>query len=388
MKKTIMDYNLKGKKVIIRCDYNVPMEGDVIIDDTRIKESLPTIKYAYKEGAKVIILSHMGRIKCNEDKEKYSLKAVSEHLSKLLKKKVNFVPSSTGEEVLDAIKKMRAKSILMLENTRFEDLDEKKESSNDSTLGKYWALLGDIYINDAFGTLHRKNASTYAIAKELPNGIGFLVEKEVKKLNKLNRAKKPYTVILGGNKVQDKIGVINSLAKKCDYMLIGGAMAFTFLKAAGFNVGSNEVCTDALDDSITTLGKFEEKIILPIDVITENGEEKFINEINDDDVCFDIGSKTREIFKNHISKSNTIFWNGPMGYFEDEKFKEGTLSLLEAMSLNKNAYTVIGGGDSASAAVNMGYKDKISHISTGGGASLEYLEGKKLPALQVIDEKK
>lgn len=387
MKKTIMDYNLKGKKVIIRCDYNVPMDGDVIADDTRIKESLPTIKYACKEGAKVIILSHMGRIKCDMDKEKYSLKPVAEHLSELLKKKVTFIPSSSGKEVEEAIKHLRMKSILLLENTRFEDLDENKESSNDNDLGKYWASLGDIYINDAFGTLHRKNASTYALAQNLPSGVGFLVEKEIKMLSKLNKPKKPYTVVLGGNKVEDKIGIINHLASKCDYVLIGGAMAFTFLKASGFETGANEVCKDTIDECVSMLSKYEKKIILPIDVITETGEEKFINEIDDDDVCYDIGTNTREIFKNYIDKSSTIFWNGPLGYFEDEKYKEGTLYVLEAMASNKDAYTVIGGGDTASAAVNMGYKDKFSHISTGGGASLEYLEGVRLPALQVIDEK-
>ncbi len=387
MKKTIMDYNLKGKRVIIRCDYNVPMDDGVISDDTRIKESLPTIKYACKEGAKVIILSHMGRIKNENDKEKYSLEPVAKLLSKLLKKKVTFVSSSSGEEVEEAIKHLRMRSILLLENTRFEDLDDDKESSNDSTLGKYWASLGDIYINDAFGTVHRKNASTYALAQNLPSGVGFLIEKEMKMLGKLNKPKKPYTVILGGNKVQDKIGVINHLAKKCDYILIGGAMAFTFLKSSGFEIGANEVCNETIDECISILSKFGEKIILPIDVITEAGEEKFINEVDSDDVCYDIGTKTREIFKNYIDKSRTIFWNGPMGYFEDEKYKEGTQFILDAIAINKKAYTVIGGGDTASAAVNMGYKDKFSHISTGGGASLEYLEGVKLPALQVIDEK-
>ena len=206
--------------------------------------------------------------------------------------------------------------------------------------------------------------------------------------NKLNKPKKPYTVLLGGNKVQDKIGIINHLAKKCDYVLIGGAMAFTFLKASGFEVGANIVCQEATDECISILSKYEKKIILPIDVIDENGQEKFINEIEPDDTCYDIGSNTREIFKNYIDKSSTIFWNGPMGYFEDEKYKEGTLNLLEAITTSSAEYTVIGGGDTASAAVNMGFKDKITHISTGGGASLKYLEGTRLPALQAINEKK
>ena len=393
MYKTIKDYNLKGKKVIIRCDFNVPIEDGIIKDDTRIKKSLRTIRYARKEGAKVILLSHLGRVKTEEDKEKYTLKPVADSLSKSLRKKVKFFNQTRGKEIEEYIKNMKEKDVVLLENTRFEDLDKKKESKNDKNLGKYWASLGDLYINDAFGTIHRTHASNVGISKNLKSGIGFLVEKEIKELNKLESPKKPYTIILGGSKVSDKINLIQNLAKKADYLLIGGAMSFTFLKAAGFNIGSSLCEKEEISFCTKMLNKYSEKIILPIDVVTakeikEKTETntRFINEIEEDEIGLDIGKKTIEVFKQYIDDSKTIFWNGPMGYFEIKKFSKGTKEICHLVA-NSKAYKIIGGGDTARAVTEMGYEKQMNHISTGGGASLTYLEKTKLKALELIDEK-
>ena len=394
MKKTIKDYNLNGKKVIIRCDFNVPIENGIIKDETRLKKSLKTIRYARKNNAKVILMSHLGRINKEEDKQKYTLKPVAERLSKLLRKKVTFIDQTRGEKLENAINNMKDKDVILIENTRFEDLNGKKESSNDKTLGKYWANLGDIFINDAFGTIHRAHASNLGIASNLPNGLGFLVENEIKKLTKLiDKPKKPYTIILGGSKVEDKIGVISNLITKADYLLIGGGMAFTFLKAAGFNIGSSLCEREKLSYCKDLLNKYEEKIVLPIDIITakeinENAKttERFLGEIEEDEIGLDIGPKTTEVFKQYLDDCKTIFWNGPLGYFELKPFQNGTKTILDIITKTK-AYTVVGGGDTIRAATDFNYQDKISHISTGGGASLAFLEEKPLPALDVIDEK-
>lgn len=394
MKKTIKDYNLNGKKVIIRCDFNVPIENGIIKDETRLKKSLRTIRYARKNNAKVILMSHLGRINKEEDKQKYTLKPVAERLSKLLRKKVTFIDQTRGKKLENAINNMKDKDVILIENTRFEDLNGKKESSNDKTLGKYWANLGDIFINDAFGTIHRAHASNLGIASNLPNGLGFLVENEIKKLTKLiDKPKKPYTIILGGSKVEDKIGVISNLITKADYLLIGGGMAFTFLKAAGFNIGSSLCEREKLSYCKDLLNKYEEKIVLPIDIITakeinENAKttERFLGEIEEDEIGLDIGPKTTEVFKQYLDDCKTIFWNGPLGYFELKPFQNGTKTILDIITKTK-AYTVVGGGDTIRAATDFNYQDKISHISTGGGASLAFLEEKPLPALDVIDEK-
>ena len=394
MKKTIKDYNLNGKKVIIRCDFNVPIENGIIKDETRLKKSLRTIRYARKNNAKVILMSHLGRINKEEDKQKYTLKPVAERLSKLLRKKVTFIDQTRGKKLENAINNMKDKDVILIENTRFEDLDGKKESSNDKTLGKYWANLGDIFINDAFGTIHRAHASNLGIASNLPNGLGFLVENEIKKLTKLiDKPKKPYTIILGGSKVEDKIGVISNLITKADYLLIGGGMAFTFLKAAGFNIGSSLCEREKLSYCKDLLNKYEEKIVLPIDIITakeinENAKttERFLGEIEEDEIGLDIGPKTTEVFKQYLDDCKTIFWNGPLGYFELKPFQNGTKTILDIITKTK-AYTVVGGGDTIRAATDFNYQDKISHISTGGGASLAFLEEKPLPALDIIDEK-
>lgn len=394
MYKTIKDYELKGKKVIIRCDFNVPIENGIIKDDSRIRKSLRTIRYARKNNAKVILLSHLGRVKTEEDKIKNTLKPVSETLSKLLRKKVTFVNSTRGKEVEDAIKNMKERDVILLENTRFEDLDGKKESNNNKDLGKYWASLGDIFINDAFGTIHRSHASNVGLSTNLPSGIGFLVEKEIKELSKLTeKPKKPYTIILGGSKVSDKINLIKNLTKKADFILIGGAMSFTFLKAAGFNIGSSLCEKDQIPFCTQMLDKYPDKIILPIDVVTATEikanaktKERFINEIEEDEIGLDIGKKTLEVFKQYIDDSKTIFWNGPMGLFEIKKFSKGTKGLCKLIQETK-AYKVIGGGDTARAVIEMGYEKDMNHISTGGGASLTFLEGVKLKALETIDEK-
>lgn len=394
MKKTIKDYDLSGKKVIIRCDFNVPIENGSIKDESRLKASLRTIRYARKNNAKVILMSHLGRVKTEEDKQKYTLKPVAERLSVLLRKKVTFVNQTRGKELEEAISKMKNKDVLLIENTRFEDLDGKKESNNDKDLGKYWASLGDIFINDAFGTIHRSHASNLGIASNLPSGLGFLTKDEIKKLTKLtDKPKKPYTIILGGAKVSDKIGVISNLINRANYILIGGGMAFTFLKAAGFNIGSSICEKEKISYCREILDKYPDKLILPIDIITatemkENVKthERFINEIEEDEMGLDIGPKTLEVFKQYLDDCKTIFWNGPVGCFEIQEFENGTKKLLDIIT-NTKAYTVVGGGDTARAAVTFNYQDKISHVSTGGGASLAFLEGTKLPALNIIDEK-
>ncbi len=390
MKKSIRDFDLNGKKVIIRVDFNVPIKDGIIQDDNRIVMSLKTIKFAREKGAKIILLSHLGRIKEESDKEKNTLKPVRDRLSELLNYDVIFSNVTHGKELEDKVNSLKDGDILLVENTRYEDLDGKKESKCDEDLGKYWASLGDIFINDAFGTCHRVHASNVGIASNLPNGIGFLVEEELNNFKVLDNPNRPYTVILGGAKVSDKIGVIESLARTCDYILIGGGMAYTFLNALGYNVGSSLLDIESKDFCIDILKKYKDKIILPVDSIVskELGSDiklKNNNEFSPDDIGLDIGDKTIEEFKKIINKSKTIVWNGPLGYFEIDKYSKGTKEILDTLS-KLDITVIIGGGDTASAATNFGYKDKFTHISTGGGASLELLEGKELPGIEVIDE--
>ena len=395
MKKTIRDYDLEDKKVIIRCDFNVPIKDNKITDDNRIKMSLETIRYAIDNNAKVILMSHLGRVETKQDKEKNSLKIVADRLSELLNQNVIFIDETRGKKLENAINSLKRKEVLLIENTRFEDLNGQKESKNDPELGKYWASLGDIFINDAFGTCHRAHASNVGIASNLQNGIGFLVEKEIKEISDtLENPDRPFTVILGGSKVKDKIKVIENLVKIADYILIGGGMAFTFLKSEGYEIGSSLLDIENLEFCKNILEQYGNKIILPVDTvcskeITEISSfyEKDINNIENDDIGLDIGSKTIEIFKKVIEKSNTVIWNGPVGMFEMTKYSKGTKGICEALKLNKGK-KIVGGGDTASAVINFGYKDYMTHISTGGGASLELLEGKILPGIGVIDEKK
>lgn len=393
MKKTIRDFELLDKKVIIRCDFNVPFKDGEIQDDTRISESLPTIEYARTHGAKVILLSHLGRVKTTEDLVKNDLSKVAIRLSELLKSQVIFVNKTRGATLEKAISEMKPGDILLIQNTRYEDLEGKKESSNDLELGSYWASLGDIFINDAFGTIHRAHASNVGIASHLPNGIGFLVEKELNALTRLDHPEHPYVVILGGAKVSDKIGVIEKLAEVADQVLIGGGMAFTFLQAKGYAVGKSLVDQENIEFCKRMLEKYPNKIQLPIDVnsafeFSDQAQDSVVrvNEIPEQSYGMDIGPETVLAWQEILSMAKTIVWNGPLGVYEMPKYRLGTEKILEVLK-NLPAHTVLGGGDIVAAASSLGYKDKVSHASTGGGATLEYLEGKTLPGLESIAEK-
>lgn len=390
--KTIRDFDLKGKKVIIRCDFNVPMKNGKIQDDTRIKASLETIKYAIEKDAKVILLSHLGRIKTIEDKVKNSLSEVSIRLQELLGVPVIFSKETRGNDVEEKINNLKSGEVILLENTRYEDLEGKKESHNDQELGKYWASLGDVFINDAFGTVHREHASNVGIAKNLPSGIGFLIEKELNNLAILETPCKPFMVILGGAKVKDKIGVIENLITKADKILIGGGMAFTFLKSQGYEIGKSLLDEDSISFCQKILQHYKDKIILPIDIVVSEElssitPSRIVNifDIKEDVMGLDIGPKTIELFCKNLADAKTIIWNGPLGAYEIKKYQAGTKEVLDYI-VKLEAKTILGGGDIVAASNELGYKDKVFHASTGGGATLEYLEGKILPGLSAIQE--
>lgn len=394
MKKTIVDYSLNGKKVIIRCDLNVPMENAIITDENRIIQSLETVKFASDAGAKVILMSHLGRVKTEEDKLTNSLEPVAKRMSELLKREIKFVPFTRGTELEIAINALESGEILMMENTRFEDIDGEKESKCDLELSKYWASLGEIFINDAFGTAHRKHASNVGIASNLPNGIGFLIKKELDTLGKaINDPKRPLVIILGGKKVADKIGVIEHALKIADYILIGGGMSYTFFKALGYNIGLSVVDDSSLEFCKKIYEENKDKIILPVDIVVgtsftneTNARLIDVKNIGNNDMGLDIGVGTINNFKKILTDAKTVIWNGPVGVFELEKFSTGTRKMCEILA-SINANVIIGGGDSAAAVLKFGFQDKYSHISTGGGASLEMLEGKELPGIAVIWEK-
>ena len=397
-KKIITDLELNNKKVLMRVDFNVPMKDGKITDENRIIQALPTIKYALEQGAKVIAFSHLGKVKTEEDKNSKSLKAVAEKLGEHLGKTVVFVPETRGEKLEAAINNLKAGEILMFENTRFEDLDGKKESKNEADLGKYWASLGDVFVNDAFGTAHRAHASNVGIAQNIGAGnsaVGFLVEKELKFIGEaVDSPKRPLVAILGGAKVSDKIGVIENLLVKADKILIGGAMMFTFLKAQGKATGTSLVEDDKLDLAKELLAKANGKLILPVDTVVaeefKNDAEHStvdVDNIPANKMGLDIGEKTVKLFEGYIKEAKTVVWNGPMGVFEMPNFAKGTIGVCEAIANLKDAVTIIGGGDSAAAAISLGYADKFTHISTGGGASLEFLEGKVLPGVEAISNK-
>ncbi len=392
MKKTIRDYDLSNKKVLIRCDFNVPMKDGVITDDYRIQSSLPTIQYALDHGAKVILLSHLGRIKEESDKAKNDLKPVAVRLSELLNQEVLFIPETRGKELEDAIAHMNEKDVILIQNTRYEDLDGKKESKNDPELGRYWASLGDLYINDAFGTCHREHASNVGIATHLPSGIGFLVEKEIENIEQVvANPERPFTVILGGAKVSDKIKVIENLVTKADHILIGGGMAYTFLKSLGYEIGTSLLDTESIEFCKEMLKQYPDKIVLPTDHYVSDSTEgvgtlKKVEETEPTDMGLDIGDQTISQFTDLIKQSHTVIWNGPVGLFENPSFQKGTVALCEAMK-QVDGKTVVGGGDTASAVQSLGYQSYFTHISTGGGASLELLEGKQLPGITCISEK-
>ena len=386
--KTIKDFDLKNKKVIIRVDFNVPIKDGKIVDDTRIKESLETINYAINNHAKVILLSHLGRVKTEDDKNNNTLLPVSKRLSELLKKDVLFINETRGNKVTNAINNMNDKDVILLENTRFEDYPNKLESNCDLALAKDWADLGDIFINDAFAVSHREAASVVGIAKYLPSGIGFLIQKELDNmLPVINNPKHPFVVIMGGSKVSDKIGVIDNLINKCDYILIGGGMSYTFLKAKGLEIGKSLLEEDYLDYCKNLLNNTN-KIILPVDhVVAKSMEDNnpIIKEnISSDDIALDIGPETIKLFREYLDKAETIIWNGPVGMYENNLYQNGTKSLCE--SFNKDKVIIIGGGDTAACINTLGYSERVTHISTGGGASLELLEGKDLPGIKVIGD--
>ncbi len=389
MTKVIKDIEIKNKRVIIRCDFNVPIENGKIVDDTRIIASLKTIKYALKNNCKIILLSHLGRIKEKKDLEKNTLAPVAKRLSELLQQEVKFVNKTRGKELEKVVEKMQPKEIILIQNTRYEDLEGKKESSNDKDLAAYWASLGEIFINDAFGTCHRKHASNVGIAANIPSALGFLVEKEVKALEELKCPSKPFILILGGKKVADKIGVIENLITKVDYLLIGGGMAFTFLKAEGYPVGNSIIDSESLEFCKQILEKYEDKIILPLDIKVNNEYAnegsiaiRDITEIKENEIGLDIGPKTVKVFKSYLKKGKTILWNGPLGVYEFSNFKIATDEILNYLVEN-NIKTILGGGDIVAASGDL--KDKIYHVSTGGGATLEYLEGKPLPGIEIME---
>ena len=408
-KKSIRDLQLNGKKVLMRVDFNVPMKGGVITDDNRIVQALPTIKYAIEQGGKVILFSHLGRIKEEADLAKNSLAPVAKRLEELLGQPVKFVPVTRGKELEDAIANMKNGDVIMFENTRYEDLNGKKESKNDPELGAYWASLGDVFVNDAFGTAHRAHASNQGIASHFPNdsAAGFLLEKEIKFIGgAVDNPVRPFVAILGGAKVSDKISVIENLLNKADKVMICGAMAYTFFKAQGLEVGKSKCEPDFVDYAKGLLEKANGKIILPVDVVTVTVSDEdcaadffgaiskaetrvaSVNDIKPEEQGLDCGPKTIALFAKELEGAKTVVWNGPAGVFEVEKFAVGTKAICETLANLKGATTIIGGGDSAAAAISMGYEKKFTHISTGGGASLEMIENDgHLPGIDVIQDK-
>ncbi|NQT06470.1 MAG: phosphoglycerate kinase [Candidatus Omnitrophica bacterium] len=391
-KKSVRDFDLKGKRVLIRADFNVPLDDKLnITDDTRIRAALPTVKYVLDGGGSVILMSHLGRPK-GEVKEELRLTPVADRLSKLLKKDVKRLNDCIGSGVKEAVSAIKPGDVILLENLRFH----KEETKNDPSFAKELASLGDIYVNDAFGTCHRAHASTEGVTKFLPAASGFLVEKEIEYFERLiQNPEKPYIAILGGAKVSDKIQVFERLMDNVDTILIGGAMAYTFLKSQGIGVGGSKLESDKLDLAKSILENARKKnvnLVLPIDHIVADKLANDANtkevgrEIPDGLIGLDIGTKTIDKFKEILKGAKTVVWNGPVGFFEMDKFSNGTREIARFLAGSK-ATTVIGGGDTAAAIMNLGLQDKMSHISTGGGASLEYLEGKVLPGVAALNDK-
>ncbi|MCC3708632.1 phosphoglycerate kinase [Staphylococcus epidermidis] len=396
MAKKIVSYlDLKGKVVLERADFNVPIKDGEITNDNRIVQALPTIEYIIEQGGKLVLFSHLGKVKEESDKEGLSLKPVAENLSKKLGKEVIFVPETRGEKLETAIENLNEGDVLLVENTRFEDLDGKKESKNNPELGKYWASLGDVFVNDAFGTAHREHASNVGISTHLETAAGYLMEKEIKFIGGVvNDPQKPVVAILGGAKVSDKINVIKNLVNIADKILIGGGMAYTFIKAQGKEIGLSLLEEDKIDFAKDLLENNGDQIVLPVDckIAKEFSNdakitEVSINEIPSDQEAMDIGPKTVELFNKELQGAHTVVWNGPMGVFEFSNFAKGTIGVCESIAKLEDATTIIGGGDSAAAAISLGFEDDFTHISTGGGASLEYLEGKELPGIKAINDK-
>lgn len=390
-KVTVKDLDVTGKHVIVRVDFNVPHKDGKITDDNRILAALPTINDLTSRGAKVLLLSHLGKIKTEEDKAKNDMSIVAERLQQVQSAPVTFVNATRGEMLEEAVKAQKNGSIVLMQNTRYE----KGETKNDEELGRYWASLGDLFVEDAFGSVHRAHASTVGIPTYLPSALGYLVEKEVNVLGKaLHDPQRPFVAILGGAKVSDKIGVIENLLKIADKVLIGGGMAYTFSAAQGGKIGNSLLEADKEELALSFLEKGKGKLFLPVDTVEANDfdqptEVKVVKagEIDDGFEGLDIGPETIALFQKELAGAKTVFWNGPMGVFEKPQFAKGTEAICKTLAELDGATTIIGGGDSASAAKNLGFAKKFTHISTGGGASLEYMEGKELPGIAVIKEK-
>lgn len=373
--KTIKDIDLKNKKVVIRVDYNVPMENGIIKDSSKIKKSLRSINYLLENNCRVVILSHFGRIKSEEDKIKNSLKIVAKELANLLGKNVKFLDNCFGDKVKSIVDNCGLGEVILLENTRFMDIYDKKESGNDLALAEYWASLGEVYINDAFGSMHRAHASTAGIAKFLPHAIGFLVMDELEHLNILiHNAPHPFTVFMGGAKVDDKLPIIKSLIERCDYLLVGGGIANSFLKAKGADIGNSIATSDEgiLNELKKLMDEYKGKIVLPVDFTIDDG------------IIYDVGNKSIEVYKKYIDKSEIVFVNGTCGKFEDERFMEGTSNLFKILK-DSGKKVIVGGGDTASACIKFGFKDSFDFISSGGGATLEYIAAGTLKALEWME---
>jgi phosphoglycerate kinase len=377
--KRIGNVDVENKKVIVRVDFNVPIKNGKIVDDTRIISSLKTIKYLVDNNAKVILLSHLGRIESEEDKEKNSLEIVAKHLSVLIKTPIYFCPVTRGDMLESEVSNLQNGEILLVENTRYEDYPKKLESSCDENLSKYWASLGDIFVLDAFGTAHRCHASTYGISNYIPSFAGFLLADEILMLENAIHEKK--TLILGGSKVEDKLGVIDNLVSTSDFILLGGAMCFTFLSAEGYSMGSSIVSEDKLDYCKNLLKDYPEKIILPVDVVTQNGVKK-IDELNPEDIGYDLGPETIELYKSILRNSKFIMWNGPLGKYEEKEYENATKKIMQFLSKEK-IKTLIAGGDIISAANK--FCVTFDYVSTGGGSTLEFLEGKKFKTLENLN---
>ena len=393
MKKTIRDFDLNNKKVIIRCDLNVPIKDGIISDDTRIRASIKSIRYVLDNGGCAIILSHLGKIKEEADLAKNDLYPVSIRLSELLGINVKFSKETRGTILDEMVKNLNIGEVLLIQNTRYEDLDGKKESSCDDELSRYWASLGDIFINDAYGTCHRAHASNVGISKYLPNGLGFLVEEEVTKLDEImHEDTHPFVVIMGGAKVSDKIKIIENLVNKCDKLIIGGGMAYTFLKSMGYDIGSSLLDNESIDFCRDILNNYKDKIILPVDSVvsdsidSNNYSIKRIDNISDNEMGLDIGPLSIDLFCDNLRGAKRVIINGPMGLFENNIYSKGTKSIYDFI-VNNNIKTLVGGGDSASSVNKLSNPKMVYHISTGGGATLEYLEGKLLPGIGAINEK-
>lgn len=376
----LKNIKVENKKVIVRVDYNVPVKNGLVLDNNRIIQSLETINYLIEHNAKIILMSHMGKVKKVEDKMLNTLKPVKIELEKILNKKIYFAEELKGKALESQINSLKPGEILLMENTRYMDIPDNLESSCDEELSKYWASLGDVFILDAFGSCHRNHASTYGISKYLPHAVGFLIERELKELDKIKKEKKNF--ILGGSKVSDKIGIIKNLMENTDKFLIGGAMCATFLTANGNPVGSTFVESDKITECKNLLKTG--KIIIPIDYVTENGVKE-LNDIFNDEHILDIGPKTIELFKNNIDINNLIVLNGTLGKYEEDAYQNGTKEIFNYLKENI-VKTVVLGGDTSSAAKK--YNFNASYISTGGGASLEYLEGKEFETLKIMEESK